>query len=83
MDHVISTHDDGFKLFYGTCGCLDIQCFKTFNTLIVAAVDITDSFLFRSTVQHLGSCDGESSRGLLEADVAIANAAAAVDVLLL
>jgi len=46
-------------------------------------VDITDSFLFLSTEQHLWSCNGESSRGLLEADVAIANAAAAVDVLLL
>lgn len=67
---------------------------------MVAAVDITDSFLlFRSRqlptlmlaspTLHLPPAPtgclvgGVWSRGLLEADVAIANAAAAVDVLLL
>lgn len=67
---------------------------------MVAAVDMTDSFLlFRSRqlptlmlaspTLHLppaptgGLVGNVWSRGLLEADVAIANAAAAVDVLLL
>jgi hypothetical protein len=50
---------------------------NTFNTRIVAGELTTDSFRF------LASTSGGSSRGLEEAEVAIANAAAAVDVLLL
>lgn len=50
---------------------------KTFNTRIVAGELTTDSFRLSDFVS------GGSSRGLLDADVAIANAAAAVDVLLL
>lgn len=50
---------------------------KTFNTRIVAGELTTDSFLLSDFVS------GGSSRGLLDAEVAIANAAAAVDVLLL
>lgn len=49
---------------------------KTFSTRIVAGELTTDSLRF-------GPTTGGSSRGLLDADVAIANAAAAVDVLLL
>lgn len=49
---------------------------KTFSTRIVAGELTTDSLRF-------GPTTGGSSRGLLDADVAMANAAAAVDVLLL
>ena len=38
---------------------------------------------FRSSLSFMVECSYVSSRGLLDADVAIANAAAAVDVLLL
>lgn len=47
------------------------------STRIVAGELTTDSF------RSFGCSDGGSSRGLLDADVAMANAAAAVDVLLL
>lgn len=50
---------------------------KTFSTRIVAGELTTDSLRF------VDRSSGGSSRGLLEADVAIAKAAAAVDVLLL
>lgn len=61
---------------------------------MVAAVDMTDSLrrlrslqlptlAFASTLLLADFDTGERSLGLLEADVAIANAAAAVDVLLL
>lgn len=50
---------------------------KTFKTRIVAGELTTESFRF------VDFRIGGSSRGLLDADVAIANAAAAVDVLLL
>lgn len=49
---------------------------RTFSTRIVAGELTTDSLRF-------GPTTGGSSRGLLDADVAMANAAAAVDVLLL
>lgn len=51
---------------------------NTFNTRIVAG-ELT---IFRSS-SFMVDCSNVSSRGLLEAEVAIANAAAAVDVLLL
>jgi hypothetical protein len=54
-----------------------IDYLNTFNTRIVAGELTTDSFRF------LASTSGGSSRGLEEAEVAMANAAAAVDVLLL
>lgn len=57
--------------------CLDTQCRSTFRTRIVAGELTTDSFRF------LASTSGGSSLGLLEAEVAIAKAAAAVEVLLL
>lgn len=74
-----------------SCACFDTQCRRTLSTRIVAAVDITDSFLlflsrhepvrwFPSLTLHL---PGTLSGGLLEAEVAIAKAVAAVDVLLL
>lgn len=50
---------------------------NTFSTRIVAGELTTDS------LRLFGRSIGGSSRGLLDADVAIANAAAAVDVLLL
>lgn len=52
---------------------------RTFNTRIVAG-ELT---ICRSSLSLMVECSNVSSRGLLEADVAIANAAAAVDVLLL
>lgn len=52
---------------------------NTFKTRIVAG-ELTK---FRSSFSFMVECSNVSSRGLLEADVAIANAAAAVDVLLL
>lgn len=57
--------------------CLDTQCRRTLSTRIVAGELTTDSFRF------LASTSGGSSLGLLEAEVAIAKAAAAVEVLLL
>lgn len=57
--------------------CFDTQCRSTLSTRIVAGELTTDSLRF------FASNSGGSSRGLLDADVAIANAAAAVDVLLL
>lgn len=57
--------------------CFETQCRKTLRTRMVPGELTTDSFRFRA------STSGGSSRGLLDAEVAIANAAAAVDVLLL
>lgn len=51
---------------------------NTFNTRMVAGELTT-----RSSISFMVDCSNVSSRGLLEADVAMANAAAAVDVLLL
>lgn len=51
---------------------------RTLSTLIVAAVEMTESRLACSWGEVAGG-----DRGLDEADVATANAAAAVDVLLL
>jgi len=51
---------------------------KTFKTRIVAGELTTDSFRLRAA-----SISGGSSRGLEDAEVAMAKAAAAVDVLLL
>lgn len=95
-----------------TCECLDTQWRSTLRTLIVAAVERTDSLRRRSLARPgvrppgwLGPKPGPKpgpnpeaeehdarlmplmaglrSRGLLEAEVAMAKAAAAVDVLLL
>lgn len=69
--------------------CFATQCLRTLSTRIVAAVDITDSFRrLRSRQEPLRLLPspwrpGGLSGGLLDAEVAIANAAAAVDVLLL
>lgn len=56
--------------------CFETQCRSTFKTRIVAGELTIDSLRFRAS-------SGGSSRGLLDPDIAIANAAAAVDVLLL
>lgn len=72
-----------FWSFSKSWACLDTQCLRTFSTLIVAAVDITDSFRLFLSRQRLSFTNGSLSGGLLEAEVAIANAVAAVDVLLL
>jgi hypothetical protein len=80
-----------------TWACFETQCLSTLSTRIVAAVDMTDSFLLLRSLQlprrliasptlhrePLGiTCTGGVwSLGLLEAEVAIANAAAADDVL--
>lgn len=64
-----------------------IQCLRTFRTLIVAAVDITDSLRLYLSLHEpfllLPLRFGILSGGLLEADVATANAVAAAEVLLL
>lgn len=70
-----------------TCECLDTQCLSTFSTLIVAAVDITDSlFLFCDELPGFNSpptaliCRFTPfgwSFGLAEPAVATANAVAA------
>lgn len=61
----------------GDIGAYTIHYRKTFSTLMVAGELTTESLRLPSLF-----CGG-SSRGLLDADVAIAKAAAAVDVLLL
>lgn len=58
--------------------CLDTQCRSTFSTRIVAGELTIDSLRFLASTSS-----GGSSRGLLDPEMAIANAAAAVDVLLL
>jgi len=82
---LISSKNSMVKLFNfwsisKSWSCLDTQCLRTFSTLIVAAVDITDSFRLFLSRQRLSLA---GSGGLLEAEVAMANAVAAVDVLLL
>lgn len=74
-----------------TCACLETQCLRTLRTLIVAAVDKMESLrlnlsrklLTRDDVSWISSRWGDISRGLLDADVAIAKAAAVAEVLLL
>lgn len=57
--------------------CFETQCRSTFKTRIVAGELTIDSLRFWATTS------GGSSRGLLDPEIAMANAAAAVDVLLL
>lgn len=74
-----------------SCACFETQWRRTLRTRIVAAVDITDSrrrFFSRQEPLLLSPRLSiprpvPRSGGLLEADVAIAKAVAAVDVLLL
>lgn len=74
-----------------TCEYLETQCFNTFKTLIVAAVERSESLrlnfsrklLTLDDVSWVSSRCGEKSLGLLDADVAMAKAAAVADVLLL
>lgn len=67
-----------------SCECFDTQCRRTRSTLIVAAVDITDSLRrFLSLHEFVRLHSGSLSRGLLDADVAMAKAVKADDVLLL
>lgn len=73
-----------------TCECLETQCLRTFNTLIVAAFEREDSLrlnvsrklLTREEASVSSRC-GDMSRGLLDADVAMAKAVAVAEVLLL
>lgn len=78
--------------YLSTCECLETQWRSTFRTRMVAAVLMTLSLRLLRSLQLPARCPaslprglvtGDKSLGLLLADVAIAKAAAAVDVLLL